>query len=44
MLSYKNSTKVIQDSQTVTAILSVGATEQFGQYLPMHLDTLIAEH
>jgi creatinine amidohydrolase len=26
-----------------TAILSVGATEQFGPYLPMHLDTLIAE-
>ncbi|WP_233494526.1 creatininase family protein [Exiguobacterium sp. RIT594] len=44
MLNYKNSTKVIQDSQTVTAILSVGATEQFGPYLPMHLDTLIAEH
>lgn len=44
MLSYKNSTKVIQDSQTVTTILSVGATEQFGPYLPMHLDTLIAEH
>jgi len=44
MLSYKNSTKVIKDSQTVTAILSVGATEQFGPYLPMHLDTLIAEH
>ncbi|WP_235188837.1 creatininase family protein [Exiguobacterium artemiae] len=43
MLSYKNSTKVIKDSQTVTAILSVGATEQFGPYLPMHLDTLIAE-
>ncbi|MGZ9583079.1 creatininase family protein [Paenibacillus marinisediminis] len=26
-----------------TAIISVGATEQFGPYLPMHLDTLIAE-
>lgn len=25
------------------AIISVGATEQFGPYLPMHLDTLIAE-
>lgn len=43
MLSYKNSTQVIQDSQTNIAILSVGATEQFGPYLPMHLDTLIAE-
>lgn len=43
MLSYKNSTKEIKDSGTETAIISLGATEQFGPYLPMHLDTLIAE-
>ncbi|GER73808.1 hypothetical protein BpPP18_18750 [Weizmannia acidilactici] len=43
MLSYKNSTKELLESGTDTAILSVGATEQFGPYLPMHLDTLIAE-
>lgn len=43
MLSYKNSTREIVESGTDTAIISVGATEQFGPYLPMHLDTLIAE-
>lgn len=42
-LSYKNSTAEIEASGTETAIISVGATEQFGPYLPMHLDTLIAE-
>ena len=43
MLSYKNSTREIDESGTEIAILSVGATEQFGPNLPMHLDTLIAE-
>lgn len=43
MLSFRDSTKVIQESGTEIAIISVGATEQFGPYLPMHLDTLIAE-
>ncbi|QKS46496.1 creatininase family protein [Paenibacillus cellulosilyticus] len=43
MLSYRNTTKELRDSGIDTAILSVGATEQFGPYLPMHLDTLIAE-
>lgn len=43
MLSYKNSTKELLESGTDTAILSVGATEQIGPYLPMHLDTLIVE-
>ncbi|RLQ92769.1 creatininase family protein [Planomicrobium sp. Y74] len=43
MLSYRSSTAEIEASGTETAILSVGATEQFGPYLPMHLDTLIAE-
>ncbi|MES9698666.1 MULTISPECIES: creatininase family protein [Bacillus] len=41
--SYKNSTRELVESGTDTAIISVGATEQFGPYLPMHLDTLIAE-
>ena len=43
MLSFRDSTKVIQESGTDIAIISVGATEQFGPILPMHLDTLIAE-
>ncbi|AQQ55193.1 creatininase family protein [Planococcus lenghuensis] len=43
MLNYKNSTNQVRESGTDTAIISVGATEQFGPYLPMHLDTLIAE-
>lgn len=43
MLSYKNTTKELSDNGTDIAILSVGATEQFGPYLPMHLDTLIAD-
>lgn len=43
MLSYKNSTREIEENGTETAVLSVGATEQFGPNLPMHLDTLIAE-
>lgn len=42
-LNYTNSTAEIEASGTETAIISVGATEQFGPYLPMHLDTLIAE-
>jgi creatinine amidohydrolase len=43
MLSFKNTTKEILNSGIDTVILSVGATEQFGSCLPMHLDTLIAE-
>lgn len=43
MISYKNSSKKVSDSGTDTAVVSVGATEQFGPYLPMHLDTLIAD-
>ncbi|MBB3132239.1 creatinine amidohydrolase/Fe(II)-dependent formamide hydrolase-like protein [Paenibacillus rhizosphaerae] len=43
MLSFRNTTTDISSSGVDTAILSVGATEQFGPYLPMHLDTLIAE-
>lgn len=43
MLSFKNTTTEISNSGIDTVVLSVGATEQFGPYLPMHLDTLIAE-
>ncbi|MBA2943744.1 creatininase family protein [Paenibacillus sp. CGMCC 1.16610] len=43
MLNFKNTTLEISNSGIDTAVLSVGATEQFGPYLPMHLDTLIAE-
>ncbi|MCP3776440.1 creatininase family protein [Paenibacillus sp. MZ04-78.2] len=43
MLSFKNTTMEVSMSGIDTAVLSVGATEQFGPYLPMHLDTLIAE-
>jgi creatinine amidohydrolase len=43
LLSFKNTTMELSESGIDTAILSVGATEQFGPYLPMHLDTLIAE-
>lgn len=43
MFSYKNTTTEISKSGIDTVVLSVGATEQFGPFLPMHLDTLIAE-
>ncbi|MBH5320468.1 creatininase family protein [Paenibacillus sp. GSMTC-2017] len=43
MFSYRNTTTEIASSEIDTVIISVGATEQFGPFLPMHLDTLIAE-
>ncbi|SFL74876.1 creatinine amidohydrolase [Paenibacillus sp. 1_12] len=43
MLSYTNTTTEVANSGTDSAIISVGATEQFGPFLPMHLDTLIAQ-
>ncbi|KIL34361.1 creatininase [Cohnella kolymensis] len=43
MFSYKNTTSELSESGTETAIIPVGATEQFGPFLPMHLDSLIAE-
>ncbi|MHA0858485.1 creatininase family protein [Paenibacillus sp. CMAA1364] len=43
MMNYTNTTTELSDNHIDTAIISVGATEQFGPYLPMHLDTLIAE-
>lgn len=43
MLDYTNTTVQLAESNIDTVVISVGATEQFGPYLPMHLDTLIAE-
>lgn len=43
MLNYTNTTSQLSDSGIDTVVISVGATEQFGPYLPMHIDTLIAE-
>lgn len=43
MFSSENTTKQIQESGVDTAIISFGATEQFGPYLPMNLDNLLAE-
>jgi creatinine amidohydrolase len=39
-----NSTTELSEAGTDTAIVSVGATEQCGPYLPLHLDTLVAEY
>lgn len=43
MLNYTNTTDEIFSSGIDTAVIPIGATEQFGPYLPMHLDTLVAE-
>ncbi|WP_265333453.1 creatininase family protein [Paenibacillus guangzhouensis] len=43
MLNYTNTTKELSESGIDTVVISIGATEQFGPYLPMHLDNLIAE-
>ena len=43
MMNFTNTTKELANSGIDTVVISVGATEQFGPYLPMHLDTLIAE-
>ncbi len=42
--SYKNSTKKLSDAGIDTAIIPVGATEQCGPHLPLHLDTLVADY
>jgi creatinine amidohydrolase len=44
MFSIRNSTTEISRSGIDTAILSVGATEQCGPCLPLHIDTLCAEY
>ena len=43
MMNYTNTTVELRDSGIDTVSLSVGSIEQFGPYLPMHLDCLIAE-
>ena len=42
MFSVYNSTKELSDAGIDTAIVSVGATEQCGPHLPLHIDTLVA--
>ncbi|MET3942689.1 creatinine amidohydrolase [Paenibacillus sp. PvP094] len=43
MLDYTNTTAQLTEHNLDTVVIPVGATEQFGPYLPMNLDTLIAE-
>jgi creatinine amidohydrolase len=42
VFSVYNSTKELSEAGTDTAIVSVGATEQCGPHLPLHVDTLVA--
>jgi creatinine amidohydrolase len=44
MLSFLNSTRALSEAGIDTAIISVGATEQCGPCLPLHIDTLTAEY
>ena len=44
MFSANNSTTELSEAGTDTAIVSVGATEQCGPHLPLHIDTLTAEY
>jgi creatinine amidohydrolase len=44
MVSFRHSTREISETDIETAIISVGATEQCGPYLPLHIDTLCAEY
>lgn len=43
MLTSHNTTMQLTQSGTDIALISFGSTEQFGPYLPMHIDTLLAE-
>lgn len=43
MLNYTNTTRELETSRVDTVVIPIGATEQFGPYLPMHIDSLIAE-
>ena len=43
MMDYTNSTSELISSGIDTVVISVGATVQFGPFLPMHLYTLIAK-
>jgi creatinine amidohydrolase len=44
VFSVNNSTKELSQAGIDTAIVSLGATEQFGPHLPLHIDTLVAEY
>src|SRR5919202_2261625 len=44
VFSVYNSTKELSEAGIDTAIVSVGATEQCGPHLPLHVDTLVAEY
>jgi creatinine amidohydrolase len=43
MMNYTNTTRQLSESGIDTVVISIGSTEQFGPYLPMHIDNLIAE-
>ena len=44
MFSVNNSTRELSEARVDSAILSVGATEQCGPHLPLHIDTLVTEY
>ncbi|GMA48809.1 creatinine amidohydrolase [Alicyclobacillus contaminans] len=43
MMDYRNTTSELSESGIDTVVIPLGSTEQMGPYLPMHMDTLIAE-
>jgi creatinine amidohydrolase len=43
MMNYTNTTAELSASGIDTVVIPIGSTEQFGPYLPMHIDTLIAD-
>jgi creatinine amidohydrolase len=44
VFSVNNSTREVSEAGIDSAIISVGATEQCGPNLPLHLDILVAEY
>jgi creatinine amidohydrolase len=43
MLNYTNTSTELANSTIDTVVIPIGATEQFGPHLPIHLDTLVAQ-
>ncbi len=43
MLTSHNTTRQLEQSEIDIALIPFGSTEQFGPYLPMHIDYLLAE-
>lgn len=43
MLTSRNTTRQLEQSGIDIALIPFGSTEQFGPYLPMHIDCLLAE-